>query len=137
MKKRKSRNTKLSMSEQIILNRNIIKDIVENSIKIAEFNSNHKKNQQIFENRLIKNEKNYINPDSKFTGKIHVSLKKEKNLWIFISKSIGKIITVEQNSEIKLHEFNTKKYKIYMLNKNNDEDKIIAAEIYEHQQRAD
>ena len=137
MKKQKNRNTKLSMSEQIILNRNIIKDIVEHSIKIAEFKSNHKKYQQIFENRLIKNEKNYINTDSKFTGKIHASLKKEKNLWTFISKSIGKIITVEQNNEIKLHEFNTKKNKIYILNKNNNEDKIISAEIYEHQQRAD
>ena len=136
--KAKKKRTKLSMSEQQILGRNIIKDIVEHAIKIASFNSGHKKYQKIYENRLIKKEENYITQDYKFTGKINTSLKKDSYIWTFISKSIGKAITIEQNGEIKFYDFNTKRNKIFILNKENDENKkIISAEIYEYHQRAD
>ena len=63
---KKKRYGKTSMSEQQVLARKIIKDIVEHSIKIADFNFSHKKYQKIFENKLIKKEEKCITQDSKF-----------------------------------------------------------------------
>ena len=132
---KKKRYGKATMSEQQILVRKIIKDIIEHSIKIADFNCGHKKFQKIFENRLIKKEDNFILKDSNFTGKIYPS-NESSHRWTFISRAIGKIITIEDNGEIKLYKFNTEKSKIYILpNENNN--KIIAAELYEYDQTAD
>ena len=133
----KRRNTKLSMTEQQVLARKIIKDIVEHSIKIADFNFSHKKYQNIFENRLIKKEENFISQDSIFSGKIYPS-NKNTRIWTFISKTIAKIITIEEFGEIKLYDFNTKKNKVYIVkNEEENNNKIISAEIYEYEQQAD
>ena len=133
---KKRRNTKLSMTEQQVLARKIIKDIVEHSIKIADFNSSHKKYQKVFENRLIKKEENFITQDSIFSGKICPS-NKNGHIWTFISKAIGKIITIEEIGEIKLYDFNTKKNKVYIIKNEKKSNKIISTEIYEYDQQAD
>ena len=133
----KRRYTKLSMTEQQVLARKIIKDIIEHSIKIADFNFSHKKYQNIFENRLIKKEENFITQDSIFSGKIYPS-NKNTHIWTFISKTIAKIITIEEFGEIKLYDFNTKKNKVYIVkNEEENNNKIISAEIYEYEQQAD
>ena len=106
----KKRRAKSSMSEQQVLARKIIKDIVEHSIKIADFNFSHKKYQKVFENRPIKKEENFITHDANFSGKIYTSNESDHK-WTLISKAIGKIITIEENGEIKLYDFNTKKIK--------------------------
>ena len=96
---KKKRYGKASMSEQQVLVRKIIKDIIEHSIKIADFNSGHKKYQKIFENRLIKKEENFILKDTNFSGKIYPS-NESNHIWTFISREIGKIITIEDIGEI-------------------------------------
>ena len=132
---KKKRYGKTSMSEQQVLTRKIIKDIIEHSMKIADFNFSHKKYQKIFENRLIKKEENFITQDSNFGGKIFPS-NDISHKWTFISKAIGKLITIEDNGEIKLYEFNTQNHKIYNIL--NDDNKIIIwAELYEYEQKAD
>ena len=132
---KKKRYGKTSMSEQQVLTRKIIKDIIEHSMKIADFNFSHKKYQKIFENRLIKKEENFITQDSSFCGKIFPS-NDISHKWTFISKAIGKLITIEDNGEIKLYEFKTQNHKIYNIL--NDDNKIIIwAELYEYEQKAD
>ena len=123
------------MSEQQILARKIIKDIVEHAIKIGNFNLGHKRFQNIFENRLIKKEENFVTQDSKFSGKIFPS-NNDNHKWTFISRTLGKIITIEDNGEIKLYDFNLQSNKIYKIT-NEDNNKIISAELYEHDQTAD
>ena len=116
--------------------RELIKDIVTHSMKIAEIKRYHKKSQNIFENRLIKKEENYIMSDSNFSGQIYP--KNNSGLkWVFISKSLGKIITVEDNGEIKLYEFNTKSSNVYNILNKEEFNLIISAELFEHAQTAD
>ena len=76
---KKKRYGKASMSEQQVLVLKIIKDIIEHSIKIEDFNCGHKKYQRIFENRLIKKEEIFILKDTNFSGKIYSS--NESNLY--------------------------------------------------------
>ena len=132
---KKKKPSKASLSEKQLLARNIIKDIIEHSIRIAYFNFNHKKYQKIFENRSIKKEVNFLTHDSYFSGKIFPS-DDESHKWTFISRAIGKIITIEENGEIKLYDFNTKQHKIYKLPKKENL-KIICSEIDENDQNAD
>jgi hypothetical protein len=132
---KKKKPSKASLSEKHLLARNIIKDIIEHSIRIAYFNFNHKKYQKIFENRSIKKEVNFLTHDSYFSGKIFPS-DDESHKWTFISRAIGKIITIEENGEIKLYDFNTKQHKIYKLPKKENL-KIICSEIDENDQNAD
>ncbi len=116
--------------------RELIKDIVTHSMKIAEIKRYHKKSQNIFENRLIKKEENYIMSDSNFSGQIYP--KNNSGLkWVFISKSLGKIITVENNGEIKLYEFNTRSSNVYNILNKEEFNLIISAELFEHAQTAD
>ena len=130
---KKKRRGKKTMSEQQVLARKIIKDIIDHSIKIGNLHSNHKKFQNIFENRLIKKEENFVTPDSKFSGKIFPS-NNANHKWTFLSKTIGRIITLEDNGEVKIYEFNTQRHKIYKISDINE--KIISAELYEHAQSA-
>ena len=133
--KKKKKTTKTSLSEKQLLARSIIKDIIEHSIRIADFNFSHKKYQKIFENRLIKKEVNFVTHDLYFSGQVFPS-NNENHKWTFISRAIGKIITLELDGEIKLYDFNTKKHKIYQLPMEENL-KIISSEIYEHEQKAD
>ena len=130
---KKKRRGKKTMSEQQVLARKIIKDIIDHSIKIGNLHSNHKKFQNIFENRLIKKEENFVTPDSRFSGKIFPS-NNANHKWTFLSKTIGRIITLEDNGEVKIYEFNTQRHKIYKISDINE--KIISAELYEHAQSA-
>jgi hypothetical protein len=112
-----------------------LRNVVNHSMKIAEIKQFHKKCQNIFENRLIKKEENFIIKDSNFIGRIYPK-NNESHKWTFISKALGKIITIEDDSEIKLYDFNTQKNDIYIINQE-DEKKIISAELYEHGSTAD
>ena len=115
--------------------RELLRNVVNHSMKIAEIKQFHKKCQNIFENRLIKKEENFIIKDSNFIGRIYPK-NNESHKWTFISKALGKIITIEDDSEIKLYDFNTQKNDIYIINQE-DEKKIISAELYEHGSTAD
>ena len=131
----KNKSGNKSMSAIHVLARKIIKDIIEHSIKIAILHTNHKKYQKIYENRNIKKEENIITKDSQFSGKIYSS-KNSNQRWKFISKSLGRIITIDNKGEIKLYSFNNQKSKIYII-PNKDNNLIISSELYEHEQTAD
>ena len=116
--------------------RELIKNMVNRSMQIAEIKNYHKKNQNIFESRLIKKEENYVIKDSNFSGRIYPQ-NNESLKWAFISRSLGKIITVEINGEIKLYAFNTQRHNIYNILNEEDQNnslKIISSELYEHAQ---
>ena len=130
----KGKAQKISSTNDV---REILKNMVDKSMKIAEIKQYHKKSQNSFENTLIKIEENYIIKDTNFSGRIYPT-NNENLKWIFISKSLGKIITIENNGEIKLYDFNTRRHNKYNLMKEEDENKIIiATELYEHAQTAE
>ena len=107
----KGKAQKISSTNDV---REILKNMVDKSMKIAEIKQYHKKSQNIFENNLIKKEVNYLIKDPNFCGSIYPG--NNDNLkWVFISKLLGKIITIENNGEIHLYEFNTKRYNKYIL----------------------
>ena len=117
--------------------REIIKNMVNKSMKIAEIKQYHKKSQNIFENNLVKIEENFIIQDENFSGRIYPG-NNDSLKWIFISKSLGKIITIEDNGELKLYDFNTRRNNIYNIFIEDQEKKlIISAELYEHAQTAE
>ena len=66
--------------------RELIKNMVNRSMQIAEIKNYHKKNQNIFESRLIKKEENYVIKDSNFSGRIYPQ-NNESLKWAFISRS--------------------------------------------------
>ena len=130
----KGKAQKISSTNDV---REILKNMVDKSMKIAEIKQYHKKSQNSFENTLIKIEENYIIKDTNFSGRIYPT-NNENLKWVFISKSLGKIITIENNGEIKLYDFNTRRHNKYNLMKEEDENKIIiATELYEHAQTAE
>ena len=117
--------------------REIIKNMVNKSMKIAEIKQYHKKSQNIFENNLVKIEENFIIEDENFSGRIYPG-NNDSLKWVFISKSLGKIITLEDNAELKLYDFNTRRNNIFNLFSEEQEKKlIISAELYEHPQTAE
>ena len=130
----KGKDSKNSIANDV---REILKNTLDKSMKIAEIKQYHKKSQNIFENNLIKKEVNYIIKDPNFCGSIYPG--NNDNLkWVFISKLLGKIITIENIGEIHLYEFNTKRYNKYILFKEEEENKIIiSSELFEHAQTAE
>ena len=128
----KGKTSKINAQNEV---KEILKSVINHSLKIAEIRKSHKKSQNIFENRLVKKEENFIINDSNFSGRIFPG--NNDNLkWIFISKALGKIITVENIGEIKFYDFDTQKNDIYTINIE-DKEKIISAELFEHEQTAD
>ena len=126
---------KVSLSETEILAKKTIKDIIEHSIQIADFHIRHKRYQRAFENRKIKREQNFITPDGEFTGYIHQT--EQKYDWSYISRIIGKIIHLESNGDLKIYDFNTENNCLQVnLLEDSQENVIIAAEFYEHEQSA-
>ena len=116
--------------------RELLNSIVTHSVKIAQIRQSHKRFQNIFENRLIKKEENFILKDTNFTGRIYPS--NNDNLkWTFISKTLGKLITVENTGEIKLYDFNTQNHNIYTINNEEDEVKLLSVELFEHEPTAE
>ena len=116
--------------------RELLNSIVTHSVKIAQIKQSHKKFQNIFENRLIRKEENFILKDTNFTGRIYPS--NNDNLkWTFISKTLGKIITVENTCEIKLYDFNTQNHNIYTINNEENEVKLLSVELFEHEATAE
>ena len=126
---------KVSLSETQILAKKTIKDIIEHSIQIADFHIRHKKYQRAFENRKIKREQNFITRDDEFAG--YIPPTEEKYDWSFISKTIGKIIHLESNGQLKIYDFKTENNCLeFNLLDDNQENVIIASELYEHEQNA-
>ena len=116
--------------------RELLNSIVTHSVKIAQIRQSHKRFQNIFENRLIKKEENFILKDTNFTGRIYPT--NNDNLkWTFISKTLGKLITVENTGEIKLYDFNTQNHNIYTINNEEDEVKLLSVELFEHEPTAE
>ena len=133
-----AKTSRIKTSKMIAQNemRELINSIVTHSVKIAQIKKSHKKFQKIFENRLIKKEENFILKDTNFTGRIYPS--NNDNLkWTFISKTLGKLITVENTGEIKLYDFNTKKHNVYTINSEEDEVKLLSVELFEHEPTAE
>ena len=120
------------LSEIQILSKKTVKDIIEHAIQIADFHIRHKKYQRAYENRKIKREQNFVNPDEQFSG--YLPNTEDKYDFTFISKIIGKIIYLESNGNLRLYDFKTDQYLLFNLSGNNQNNKIIASEIYEHEQ---
>ena len=94
---KKKRYGKASMSEQQVLVSKIIKDIIEHSIKIEDFNCGHKKYQKIFENRLIKKEEIFILKDTNFSGKIYSSNESNHIQAFFVSFWLRNLLFFKNN----------------------------------------
>ena len=124
---------RIPLTENQILAKKLIKDIIEHSIQIADFHLKHKKNQKTYENRQVKNELNFINKDELFIGSLPDINKDEFN-WYFISKLIGKIIYVESTPNLlRIFNFNTESDNPISFDLTNENKKIISAELYEHE----
>ena len=138
-KTKNKKKTKKKIPERIpltstqILANNMIKDIIEHAIQIADFHLTHKKNQKTYENRRVKREKIFINKDELFMGCLpHTD---ETNYeWTFISKLIGKIIYIESNNNsLMIYNFNTESENPLIFNLCENDKKIISAELLENE----
>ena len=128
---KKKQPERIPLTENQILARSTIKDIIEHAIQIADFHIKHKKNQRTYENRLVKREQIFINKDELFMGNLPLSDKKNYN-FTFISKLIGKIIYIESsNNLLQIYNFNTKDENPIEFNFlfDDEQKKIIAAEL--------
>ena len=123
---------RISLSETEILAKKTIKDIIEHAIQIADFHIRHKKYQRTYENRKIKREQNFITQDEEFNG--YLPQTEDKYDWTFISKTIGKIIYLESNGDLKIFDFKTNMNLSFNLSENNPDNIIIASELYESEQ---
>ena len=77
--------------------------------------------------------------DTNFTGRIYPK-NNESFKWVYISKVLGRIITVENDGEIKLYILNTQRHNIYDIFSEEDKEKnlkIISSELYELVQTAE
>ena len=95
-KQKKKQPERVPLTSSQILSNNIIKEIIEHAIQIADFHLKHKKNQKTYENRKVKYEKLFINKDDLFMGQLPHNDDKSYEC-TFISKLMGKIIYIESN----------------------------------------
>ena len=132
-KSRKKILEPLPLTENQILMKKLIKDIIDHSIQIADFHLKHKKIQKTYENRKVRQEQNFITKDDLFIGSLP-NINKDNYNWTFISKILGKIIYVETNSDLlNIYNFKIENEIPISFNLGLNERKIIAVELYENE----
>ena len=132
-KSRKKILPPISLTENQILMKKLIKDIIEHSIQIADFHLKHKKNQKTYENRKVRKEQNFITKDDLFIGSLP-NINKDNYNWTFISKLLGKIINIETNTDLlNIYNFKIENETPISFNLGLNEKKIIAVELYENE----
>ena len=132
-KQKKKQPERVPLTSSQILSNNIIKEIIEHAIQIADFHLKHKKNQKTYENRKVKYEKLFINKDDLFMGQLPHNDDKSYEC-TFISKLMGKIIYIESNdNSLMIYNFNTESENPLIFNLSENNKKIISAELLEHE----
>ena len=127
---KKSKKRKPVDDKKIII-RDQTSEIISKAFNIAEFHYIHKKDQKKFENREIQQDTTFISKDETiFKGEINLN---SKLTWNFISRIYNRILSIEQNGNLTISNFDNTDYYIISLNKFYEKDSlIISCELFEN-----
>ena len=126
---KKSKRKKVDDKKIIV--RDQTSEILSRAFNIAEFHYIHKKDQKKFENREIQQDTTFISKDETiFKGEINLN---SKLTWNFISRIYNRILSIEQNGNLTISNFDNTDYYIISLNKFYEKDSlIISCELFEN-----